>query len=52
MKIQTLTDAAVRFFALYLLLSAINAAADLAVSFGFRRSSVREACCTFWHSSW
>jgi hypothetical protein len=34
MKIQTLTAAAVRFFALYLLLSAINTAADLAVSFG------------------
>ncbi len=34
MKIQTLTAAAVRFFALYLLLSAINAAADFAVSFG------------------
>ena len=34
MKIQTLTAAAVRFFALYLLLSAITAAADLAVSFG------------------
>jgi len=34
MKIQTLTAAAVRFFALYLLLSAINEAADLAVSFG------------------
>jgi hypothetical protein len=33
MKIQTLTAAAVRFFALYLLLSAINAASDLAVSF-------------------
>ncbi|HEV7517564.1 MAG TPA: hypothetical protein VGR07_14790 [Thermoanaerobaculia bacterium] len=33
MKIQTLTAAAVRFFALYLLLSAINEAADLAVSF-------------------
>jgi hypothetical protein len=34
MKIQTLTAAAVRLFALYLLLSAINTAADLAVSFG------------------
>jgi len=34
MKIQTLTAAAVRFFALYLLLSAINTAADLAVWFG------------------
>jgi hypothetical protein len=34
MKIQTLTAAAVRFLALYLLLSAINAAAELAVSFG------------------
>jgi hypothetical protein len=34
MKIQTLTAAAVRFFALYLLLSTINSAAELAVSFG------------------
>jgi hypothetical protein len=34
MKIQTLTAAAVRFFALYLLLSAINLAAELAVTFG------------------
>ncbi len=34
MKIQTLTAAAVRFFALYLLLSAINLASELAVSFG------------------
>jgi hypothetical protein len=33
MKIQTLTAAAVRFFALYLLLSAINLAADLAITF-------------------
>jgi hypothetical protein len=33
MKIQTLTAAAVRFFALYLLLSAINLAAELAITF-------------------
>jgi len=32
MKIQTLTAAAVRFFALYLLLSAVNLAAELAIT--------------------